>query len=169
MAWQWLSPWSLYQVAPKKRKNWHFSIFQQIAMHSEVKQPKKEKGGKPWLNFHKHWEWEYTCKLQLVSGSTTHKTQLPQYQFVQHIASFYKEQVQAVVISGWQELRCFESETFRIIWKLLENCQKICTRYDNERLVTAAVQLSQSMFPSMSWSIKNQNKVQNERFNEIMS
>ena len=41
------------------------------------------------------------------------------------------------------------TKIFRIIWKLWENCQKICIRYDD--IITAAGQSSQSVFPSMSW------------------
>ena len=126
----------------KEDRKWIFFIYFRRFPLSEVKQPKKKKKrGKPWLNARKHWE-SKSIKRSLLAAVLHVK---PNCNLNDIGISLQRAD------SGNYHFLVTGTKIFQIIWKLSENCLKICIRYDEERLITAAVLSSQSMFPSMSW------------------
>ena len=126
-------------VAPKKTGNWYFSFSAFWRKNNQ-----KKKRGKPWLNARKHWE-SKSINRNLSAAVLQVKPSCNQINLNDIGISLQRAD------TGSYHFLVTGTKIFQIIWKLSENCLKICIRYDEERLITAAVLSSQSMFPSMSW------------------
>ena len=133
MAWRCISPWSFHRSLQRRQEMDIFHI---------CPTKKKKKRGKPWLNARKHWESKSINRN--LSAAVLHVKPSCNNSNLNDRGIFLQ-----IADSGSYRFLVTGTKIFRIIWKLWENCQKICIRYDD--IITAAVQSSQSMFPSMSW------------------
>ena len=129
-------------VAPKKTGNRYFSYMSDFRFL--MSKLSKKKRGKPWLNARKHWESKSINRN--LSAAVLYVTLSCNNSNLNDIGISLQR-----ADSGSYHFLVTGTKIFQIIWKLSENCSKICIRYDEERHIAAAVLSSQSMFPSMSW------------------
>ena len=134
MAWRCISPWSFHRSLQRRREIDIFHICQQISAFWGKNNPKKkkEKRGKPRLNARKHYESESINRN--FSEAVLHVKPSCNNGNLNDIGISLQR-----ADSGSYHILVTETKIFRIIWKLAENCQKICIRYDEQRLITAVV------------------------------
>ena len=117
MAWRSISPWSFHQSLQRRQEMVIFHICQQISAFWIKNNQKKKKRGKPWLNARKHWE-SKSINRNLSAA-------------VLHVKPSCNN---SNLDSGSYHFLVTGTKIFQILWKLAENCWKICIRYDKRDL-----------------------------------